>query len=79
MTVFAKPSTDGVWIARHEDPGETEQQVEYLEKYISDFKERQKPEVAAKASTIDLNKELAVGKVDSDGATAAEEGSTKDN
>jgi len=53
---------DGEWIAHHEDPGETEQQVDYLEKYISEFREKQKPEVAAQTVDIDLNKELVADK-----------------
>ena len=50
---------NGNWAARHEDPGETKGQVEFLEEYISDFREKQKPEAAAEASTVDLHKELA--------------------
>jgi len=49
----------GVWTAYHADPGETEQQVGILETYISEFREKQKPETAAEASTVDLHKELA--------------------
>ena len=49
---------DGAWSAHHADPGETEQQVKSLEKYISEFREKQKPDVAAEASTVDLHKEL---------------------
>jgi hypothetical protein len=49
---------NGAWIAHHEDPGETEGQVEYLEEYISEFREKQKPDVAAQASSVDLNKEI---------------------
>jgi hypothetical protein len=49
---------DGVWTAHHEDTGETEEQVDSLEKYISAFREEQKPDVAAKKA-IDLDKELA--------------------
>jgi hypothetical protein len=50
---------NGQWIAHHEDPGETEQQVGDLEKYIFDFGEKQKPEAAAEATDIDVHKELA--------------------
>jgi hypothetical protein len=50
---------DEVWIARHEDTGETEQQVDDLERYISEFREMQKPDVAAEASSVDLNSQLA--------------------
>ncbi len=50
---------NGVWAARHEDTGETEQQVEILEKYISDFVEKQRPDAAAEASTVDVDKVLA--------------------
>jgi hypothetical protein len=50
---------NGVWAARHEDPGETERQVEILEKYISDFVEKQQPDAAAEASTVDVDKVLA--------------------
>jgi hypothetical protein len=50
---------DGTWSARYENPGETEEQVEYLEDYISDFRERQKPEaLASQENVIDLKKEL---------------------
>lgn len=45
---------DGTWSAHHEDPGETEQQVDSIEKYISDFA-KPRPE----ASTVDLNKILS--------------------
>jgi hypothetical protein len=50
--------TNGTWIARHENPGETEQQVDDLEKYISDFREKQKPDAAAEASVVNLHEEL---------------------
>jgi hypothetical protein len=55
---------NGAWVAHHADPGETEQQVEFLEKYISDFGEKQQPDAAAEASTVDLHKELAGAKTD---------------
>jgi 20S proteasome alpha/beta subunit len=45
---------DGTWIAHHEDPGETEQQVDSIEKYISDFG-KPRPE----AKTVDLDKVLS--------------------
>jgi hypothetical protein len=44
--------------ARYEDPGETEEQVAALEKYISEFGKIQQPDAAAQASTVDLHKEL---------------------
>ncbi len=50
---------NGLWIAHHEDPGETEQQVASLEKYISEFGEMQKPDIAAEASKVDVDKVLA--------------------
>ena len=50
---------NGIWTARHEDPGETEQQVVALEGYISEFVEKQQPDAAAEASKIDLDKVLA--------------------
>jgi hypothetical protein len=50
---------DGKWEARYEDAGETEQQVAALEKYISQFVEQQKPDAAAEASKIDVNKVLS--------------------
>ena len=46
------------WIARHEDPGETEGQVNSLEKYISGFVEQQEPNRAADESPIDIHAEL---------------------
>jgi hypothetical protein len=46
------------WEARYEDPGETEEQVDALEKYISEFGKIQQPDAAAQASTVDLHKEL---------------------
>jgi predicted PolB exonuclease-like 3'-5' exonuclease len=46
------------WEARYEDPGETEEQVDMLEKYISDFVEKQKPDTAADASRVDIHEEL---------------------
>jgi hypothetical protein len=46
---------NGAWIAHHEDPGETEQQVAAIEKYISDFGAQQRPD----ASTVDLDKVLS--------------------
>ena len=49
---------DGGWEARYEDPGETEQQVDALESYISKFAPQQEPDVAAKASPIDIHSEL---------------------
>jgi 20S proteasome alpha/beta subunit len=49
----------GVWEARYEDPGETEQQVDFLEGYISEFRERQNPETAAEASKVDVDKVLS--------------------
>jgi hypothetical protein len=55
--------TNGRWTAHHTDPGETNQQVEVLEKYISDFGEKQQPDAAAEASTVDLEKELAAERV----------------
>jgi hypothetical protein len=50
---------NGTWTARHEDPGETEQQVVALEAYISEFVEKQQPDAAAEASKIDLDRVLA--------------------
>jgi hypothetical protein len=50
---------NGAWTAHHEDPGETEQQVGSLEKYIFDFGEKQKPDAAAEAIDIDVHKVLA--------------------
>lgn len=58
LAVLEKP--ESVWLARYEDPGETEQQVEDLEKYISEFRDKKKPEVAAGISEVDLKKELGV-------------------
>jgi hypothetical protein len=49
---------DGKWSARHGDPGEAGQQVTWLEKYISDFREQQNQEVAAEGALIDLHKEI---------------------
>jgi hypothetical protein len=49
----------GVWTARHEDSGETEEQVASLEKYVSEFREKQNPESAAEDSNIDVHKVLA--------------------
>src|SRR5262249_24923581 len=45
--------TNGAWISRYEDPGETEQQVDLLEQYISAFRHEQRPEVVAQKSEID--------------------------
>jgi hypothetical protein len=53
---------DGKWSARHADPGEAGQQVDLLEKYISEFGEQQKPDVVAETSKIDLNEVLAPDK-----------------
>jgi Proteasome subunit len=54
---------NGKWSAHHADPGEAGQQVDLLEKYISEFREQQKPDVAAaQKGVIDLNKELAADK-----------------
>jgi hypothetical protein len=50
---------NGKWSAQHADPGETEQQLDTLEKYISAFREKQQPDAAAQGSAVDLNKELA--------------------
>jgi hypothetical protein len=50
---------NGTWEARYEDAGETQQQVAALEKYISQFVEQQKPDAAAEASKIDVNKVLS--------------------
>jgi hypothetical protein len=36
----------------------TEEQVDALEKYISEFGKIQQPDAAAQASTVDLHKEL---------------------
>jgi hypothetical protein len=49
---------NGTWSAHHADPGEIEQQVVDLEAYISEFRQKKKPDAAAKASTVDLHKEL---------------------
>jgi hypothetical protein len=49
----------GVWTAHHEDVGETEEQVASLEKYVSQFKEKQNPESAAEDSNVDVHKVLA--------------------
>jgi hypothetical protein len=60
LAILEKGS-DGVWIAHHEDVGETELQVKYLEDYISAFREKQRPEAAAaaaEASGLDLHEEL---------------------
>jgi hypothetical protein len=48
----------GKWEARYEDPGETEEQVAELEKYISEFGKIQQPDAAAQASKVDLHEEL---------------------
>lgn len=58
LAILEKP--DGTWRARYEDPGETEQQVEDLEKYISDFTDKKEPDAAAGTSEVDLKKELGV-------------------
>jgi hypothetical protein len=58
LQLAALEKLNGVWIAGHEDPGEIEGQVEFLEEYISEFREKQKPDVAAQASTVDLDKEI---------------------
>ena len=50
---------NGTWTAQHADPGETDQQVEALEKYISEFREIQRPDAVAKHGVVDLDKELA--------------------
>ncbi len=50
---------NGTWTARHEDPGETEQQVFALEAYVSEFVEKQQPDAAAEGSKIDLDRVLA--------------------
>jgi len=50
---------NGAWIAHHEDPGEIQGQVASLEGYISEFREMQKPEAAAEASTVDVHRVLA--------------------
>jgi 20S proteasome alpha/beta subunit len=49
---------DGIWVAHHEDPGETEGQVDDLEKYISEFVEKRNPDAAANASPVDIHEEL---------------------
>lgn len=46
------------WEARYEDPGETEVQVDSLERYISEFVEKQRPITVAKASPLNLHEEL---------------------
>jgi hypothetical protein len=50
---------NGAWTAYHADSGETDQQVDFLEKYVSEFREKQEPGAAAEASTVELHKELA--------------------
>jgi hypothetical protein len=50
---------DGAWTANHADTGEVEQQVTELEKYISEFREKQKRD-AADASALSLDEELGV-------------------
>jgi len=50
---------NGAWKAHHEDPGETEQQVASLEKYVSELGEKQQPDAAAQASKVDVDKVLA--------------------
>jgi hypothetical protein len=49
---------DGDWGADHADPGEIEQQVTELEKYISAFREKQEPDAAADASAVDIDAAL---------------------
>jgi hypothetical protein len=49
---------EGNWTARYEDPGETEGQVDDLEKYISEFVEKRNPDAAANASPVDIHEEL---------------------
>jgi hypothetical protein len=49
------------WIARYEDVGEIEGQVDSLERYISEFVEKQEPDRAADASPVDFHKELKSG------------------
>jgi 20S proteasome alpha/beta subunit len=51
--------TNGTWTSHHTDAGETEEQVEFLEKYISEFTERQQPDTAAEASRVDVHRVLA--------------------
>jgi hypothetical protein len=60
---------NGAWSAHHADPGETEQQVKFLEEYIFEFREKQKPDAAAEASTVDLHKELAGDKPADEGTS----------
>ena len=50
--------SNGAWTAHYEDPGETEGQVEFLEEYISEFREKQRPDTAAEFSQVDIHKEL---------------------
>jgi hypothetical protein len=58
LAVLSK--NNGVWAAHADDPGETLQQVSYLEKYISDFREIQEPDAAADASEVNLDEALGV-------------------
>jgi hypothetical protein len=50
--------SNGAWTAHYEGPGETEGQVEFLEEYISEFREKQRPDTAAESSQVDIHKEL---------------------
>jgi hypothetical protein len=58
LSVLSK--IDGKWTAHHEDPGETLQQVKDLEEYISEFRDKQRPDAAADASAVNLDDELGV-------------------
>ena len=58
LQLAALEKVNGTWSAHHVDPGEIEQQVGDLEAYISEFREKQEPDAAAEASTVDLHKEL---------------------
>jgi hypothetical protein len=49
------------YVARYEDVGEIEGQVDSLERYISEFVEKQEPDRAADASPVDFHKELKSG------------------
>ena len=50
--------TKDTWTAHHSDPGEIEQQVEGLEKYITEYRHKQQPDAAAEASQVNIDEEL---------------------
>jgi hypothetical protein len=49
---------EGKWSAHHADPGETGQDVASLEKYISNYVDRQEPDAMAGTTTVDIHEEL---------------------